>query len=318
MGTEVALPYSRYHQPLNLISMEGITNEELIRELQKRLGENQKLLEEQNYFLLQLEEVNKKLFEAEKLKTNFLSNIRNEIVNPFTSVAGLSKTLMETESLDLSKARTVGRLIYQESLNLDFQLKNIFMAAAIEAGVAELEPSITGIKMLTEECINYFHHFIQQKKLNVKYSFWTQESTGETFTTDKEKLQCILINLISNAVKYSAAEGEVDVKLQLRNKNLSCSIRNNGEYISASNRQDIYNRFVQLNSGMCKEYEGQGLGLSVVKSLVELMQGNIGFDSSEEGVTEFSFCIPEVTGSPEVISSDNTDDELFFSPECKF
>ena len=109
-----------------------ITDSSLINELDKRLVENKKAFAELEELTEQLKIVNKKLEESEALKSHFISNIRNEIINPFTSIINLSKQILSMN--DLEKAKRNASLIHGEAFFLDFQLKNIFAAAELEAG----------------------------------------------------------------------------------------------------------------------------------------------------------------------------------------
>lgn len=109
-------------------------DEELLEELKKRFENNTRTIEELRNLTEELKQVNKKLEESEALKSHFISNITNEIINPFTSILGLSKTILAVKKEDWKKVISMVSLIHTEAFNLDFQLKNIFVAAKIEAG----------------------------------------------------------------------------------------------------------------------------------------------------------------------------------------
>ncbi len=125
--------------------MENYSDEDLLRELAERMARLADSKIQQKSLLKELETVNKKLKESEGLKTNFLSNIRNEIINPFTSILTLSKSIMSVDIKNTDKIRNMVSLIHSESFDLDFQFKNIFAAAAIEAG--EFHPDYSRVNI---------------------------------------------------------------------------------------------------------------------------------------------------------------------------
>ena len=102
-----------------------LTDTELLQELKNRFDKNSLLLEEEKNLTAQLNAVNEKLILSEDLKTNFLSNIRNEINNPIASILELSKNIMEG-NMDVDAMKKFGALIHAEAFDLDFQFKNIF------------------------------------------------------------------------------------------------------------------------------------------------------------------------------------------------
>ena len=117
-----------------------ITDDHLIEELKRRFQATNKNLANIKELNRELVQVNEKLTESEKLKSHFISNITNEIVNPFASIVNLAKNLMWLDKNKQMDVKKIAGLIYLESFRLDFQLKNIFMAAKIEAG--EAVPSV--------------------------------------------------------------------------------------------------------------------------------------------------------------------------------
>ena len=118
--------------------MNKLTDEELIEELRRRMTTNTRSLEELKELNEKLLEVNKKLEESEALKSHFISNITNEIINPFTSILGLSRSILAVKKENWKKVISMVALIHSEAFNLDFQLRNIFLAAKIEASPEEL------------------------------------------------------------------------------------------------------------------------------------------------------------------------------------
>nr|NIQ97124.1 HAMP domain-containing histidine kinase [Desulfuromonadales bacterium]NIR33135.1 HAMP domain-containing histidine kinase [Desulfuromonadales bacterium]NIS43122.1 HAMP domain-containing histidine kinase [Desulfuromonadales bacterium] len=234
-----------------------LTDQELIEELKDRFDFNRKALQDLAALTKKLEEVNSKLQDSEALKSHFLSNIRNEINNPLTSIMGLSRQLMEGNA-DPQKATSTGSLIYFEAFTLDFQLRNIFMAAELEAGEAVPAFAHVDICSLVTSALEMFDHQADLKKLDIVCSC----ARDLLFTTDAQKLQVMLHNLLANAIEYSGEGGKVEVTAEISDERLRIVVRDSGGGIEEKDREAIFDRFKQLEAGTTKSHPGHGLGLS--------------------------------------------------------
>ena len=111
--------------------MSKLSDQELIEELQKRFAQNKVTIQELKDSTDELKTVNKKLEESESLKSHFISNITNEIINPFTSILALSRSILQVKKENWKRVISMVAMIHSEAFNLDFQLRNIFLAAKI-------------------------------------------------------------------------------------------------------------------------------------------------------------------------------------------
>jgi signal transduction histidine kinase len=296
--------------------MEGLDDNESIKELKKRFQEKNKALYDLRALTRKLEAVNKKLQESEALKSNFLSNIRNEINNPLTAIMGLSKQLISPgEQLDSETVLTVANMIHSESFNLDFQLRNIFAAAEIEAGENELGISKVNICKLILDTIEVFSHKSGEKKVSIRFFNECSDDTGNEFffRTDSLKLNVILYNLLSNSIEYSSENGSVDLKAYLTDGHLNISVADTGEGLDKSEQELIFDRFKQLDTGTMKSHRGHGLGLSVTKSLIEFLNGTIAVSSNRCQGSIFTVTIPE--SDQEVDALSVVSNEFLFEEE---
>ncbi|MEA3316417.1 MAG: HAMP domain-containing sensor histidine kinase, partial [Bacteroidota bacterium] len=200
--------------------MHDISDTELINELKNRFSQNKKALKEVSELNEELKTVNKKLEDSEALKSHFISNITNEIINPFASILALSKNILSVKKENWKKVFSMVSMIYTEAFNLDFQLKNIFVAAKLEAG--EIFPEITNvdIKELTESVIDSFKYEYKKKKLIINFDCEIKKEKkhkNSFFKTDAEKIKLIISNLLSNAIKYSKENNKIDIKISSSN-----------------------------------------------------------------------------------------------------
>lgn len=288
--------------------------EELTREVEKAKKEIDSLHN-------QLFVVNKKLEESESMKSHFISNVTNEIMNPFASIIALSENILSVKKENWKKVISMVSLIYSEAYNLDFQLRNIFVAAKIEAG--EIYPQISNveIKQIVNSVSQSFKYIIKKKKLKIEISFddaYSGEDNMFYFKTDPEKLKLILSNLMSNAVNFSHDEGKIIIHSKKEDDKLVILVRDYGTGISEQNQKIIFDRFKRLDSGINSINRGHGLGLSINKALLDTLDGDIKINSQPDKGATFTISIPEsdmdisdVSFDGNNVFFDDEDDELF-------
>jgi signal transduction histidine kinase len=300
--------------------MEKLTDKELIEELRSRMIEKTVANEELKILNDKLRNVNKKLEESERMKSHFISNITNEIVNPFSSIIGLSRSILNVDKENWKRVLSMIAMIHSEALSLDFQLKNIFIAARLEAG--ELYPEIgsTDIISLTRSVVDSF--IFEAKKKNVTFSIHFPEGDAAvklgSFMTDPEKIKLVLSNLINNAVKFSYENSVITLNAHIEGKELFLSVVNNGVEISQEHQQLIFDRFKRIDTNITSVNRGHGLGLSVVRSLLDILGGEVVFKSDSTNGTIFTIIVPEASADDVSFSSSLNGNEIFFEENQVF
>lgn len=293
-----------------------ITDELLIEELKIRFEEKKNSLKKLEKLTSELKDVNTKLAESEALKSHFISNITNEIVNPFTSIVILSKNILSVKENDWGRVMKMADLIHTEAFNLDFQLKNIFAAAEIEAGELSLEVSNVTVDTLIEAVMESFTNEADKKKLIFDFQRIDNKKEELYFKTDSEKLRLILSNLVENAIKFSK-KNKIRITRQVNDSVLTITVQDFGIGISENNQKIIFDRFKRLDTGINSINRGHGLGLSINKALLDFLNGEIKIDSKKDSGTIFTINIPELTPDAESFSADgsdyifDSDDEIF-------
>lgn len=272
-----------------------LSDKEFIDQLKERLSQgaiNVEMIEKQRE---ELTLVNEKLAESEALKSHFISNITNEIVNPFASILGLSKNILAAKDTDIAKIRNMAELIHSEAFDLDFQLKNIFTAARVEAGEASPEFIKTDVNLILSSIINQYKYKAEQKQLKINFAFEFDENLkeGVYFITDPEKLKLIISNLLSNGIKYSNAANRIEVKGWMDKRNLHIAVKDFGIGIDKKNLEIIFDRFKRIDSSINSLNPGHGLGLSVTKALLDILDGEIEIASKRSVGSVFTITIPE-------------------------
>lgn len=242
--------------------------------------------------------VNEKLRESEQLKGHFISNVSNEIVNPLSSILALSAGIKQMNADENQKIHEMAGLIFDEAFHLDFQLKNVFAAALIEAGKEEVQASIVDLSEMLEQINQFFAPLLRKKQISLLAAC----ESGLAFKTDKDKLELIIKNLISNSIKFSLENSEIEVTFFKNEGWLNIEVSDQGKGVQAEDRITIFDRFKQLDEKINSINTGHGLGLSIVKSYVEMLGGEVNI--SDNGVKGIKVMI----ALPETESEENWDD----------
>jgi signal transduction histidine kinase len=273
---------------------------------------NSQLSCENDELVRSLSEVNDKLRDSEKLKGHFISNITNEIMNPFTSVLALAQNIKQLKAEDIAQAHRMAEMIYIEAFQLDFQLKNIFAAALIESGNEDMKRSSFSIAELSKSLNYYFESLLNKRniRLSVRFINNLNADLPASFTSDKEKVDLILKNLISNSIKYSPENSEIDLEFFMERGNLVMEVSDHGKGILEVDRKIIFDRFKQLDEKINSINTGHGLGLSIVQAYTEMLGGKVSLNDNPEGGLKIRISIPE---SDVTVGWDDLEDFLFGS-----
>jgi signal transduction histidine kinase len=244
-----------------------------------------------------------RLRQSEAGKSHFLSNVRNEINNPMASIIGLAASIygLSTEE----KVKRMSALIQKQASQLDFQMRNIIMAAEIELGELRHLKSRVNVNSLIEDQVCYFNHTIEEQKIEVTF----RVDDHLRLTTDSQMLQSICLNLIANAIEFCGPRKQVIIEGKIVSGILEISVIDFGMGLSEENK--IFRRFNQHESGVCKKHKGHGLGLCIVNELINRLGGILLVNSDIGSGTKVTIQIPEITAIEGVACSSNGNESLF-------
>lgn len=243
---------------------------ERVNNLVKRKTEN---LENANR-MLRIE--TNKILRSNKFKTNFMANMSHEIRTPVNAIIGFADILND-KSIPLSDGEKGKYLNYinLSSRRLLILINDILDLSKIDSGTIEFENSLININSEIHESIELFRDRIQSQGLELILDL---DESDELIYVDKNRLQQILSNLISNAMKFTR-QGYIKISTEVRNDNVQVTIEDTGIGISKEELPFIFDDFRRATSAVEKNIEGTGLGLSISKKLITMMGGEINAES---------------------------------------
>ncbi len=227
-----------------------------------------------------LKEKNQQILKASKFKQDFLANMSHEIRTPMVGVIGMIDLLFKTTNLDDLQKEYVN-IIHRSSLNLLDILNQILDLSKIEAGKFQLSPQNINLKELIHQNIDLFIATAKAKEISLTLDH--SKEVPETILADNNRLTQIISNLIGNAIKFTD-KGSIKISTSLlshKNDELTIKIEiiDSGIGISKIDQENLFSRFSQFNEASIIAGEGSGLGLTICKKLVRLMQGEMGVKS---------------------------------------
>lgn len=216
-------------------------------------------------------------------KTEFFAEMVHEMKTPLSVIMGAVQ-LMETKAKD--KNLEIIKINCRRLIRLTGNLLDL---ARFEAGCQVLKPVNCRLDSLLEEIVRTVRPYALQKQLDLSYT----GSSGEiTAAVDMEKIERVMLNLISNAIKFTNPGGAICVSSCLSGDRAVISVKDTGVGIPEDSLDTIFNRYKQVRRGKASEHEGTGLGLSIVKSFVDLHKGDIKVVSKAGCGSEFIIELP--------------------------
>jgi len=228
---------------------------------------------------------------ANQAKSDFLSSMSHELRTPLNSVIGFGQVL----DLDIDEPLTENQKdsvdqILKGGAHLLVLINDVLDLAKVESGRMELSIEEVNLSEVSDQTLDLVEGMAKRK--NVTISMQDIKTTPILLMTDFTRIKQVLLNLISNAIKYNHEGGKVSISCAPSGPDmLRISVRDTGQGIAAERQAELFQPFNRLGAER-SEIEGTGIGLVVCKSLVELMGGIIGFESEKDEGSTFWFEVP--------------------------
>ncbi|KQX15391.1 response regulator [Flavobacterium sp. Root420] len=263
--------------------------QEELEQTNEELSERSVLLEEKNN---EIQKKSEALELTTRYKSEFLANMSHELRTPLNSILLLSRLLSENNNKSMVPEEIEFAKVIQSSGNsLLGLIDEILDLSKIEAGKMELEFLDVSTKEITDNLWNLFSHMAKEK--NIKFEIIADEAPI-VIKTDKMRLEQILKNLISNAIKFTdKGSVSLEIKVNTDDDKIICFIvKDTGIGIPLGKQPLIFEAFQQADGSTKRKYGGTGLGLSISRELAKLLRGEIILHSKENEGSTFTLCIP--------------------------
>jgi len=248
-----------------------------------------------------LEKMNFALVEANQIKSRFLANISHEIRTPLNAILGFCRIALNKPE-DENNKEYFSKI--EESSHILSQIVNdILDISKLEKGSLKIDRKPTSVRKVLKEIENLYDNEASKKGLELIFS--VDDEVSEYVMGDPRRLQQVLMNLCSNAIKFTD-HGHVSVKVTISHESnlLQFEVEDTGIGIPAKDQGDIFADFNQKDASSTRKYGGTGLGLSITHKLVSLMNGAIWLKSTDGLGSQFYVAVPyEPTDAPEQTSS---------------
>jgi signal transduction histidine kinase/ActR/RegA family two-component response regulator len=240
---------------------------------------------------------------ANRAKSTFLANMSHELRTPLNAIIGMSQLL--AESPDLPQHRRLPDTIHRAGQSLLALISDVLDLSQIEAGKITLQAAAFGPRRLVEEVIDMFSPEAVSKSLRIDVAF--ASSVPERFVGDQARLRQVLVNVVSNAIKFTTEGGvRIDTDLEIdpvSGRVLVIDVTDTGPGIPASDQQRIFSAFQQGDNSVSRAHQGTGLGLNISRDLIALMGGRIELRSAPGAGSRFRVRVPESPVGPDASAS---------------
>lgn len=238
---------------------------------------------------------NKKLEEElDSLRKEFFANLSHELRTPINLITSTLQVISpRVDKLDLDNKQYINKyldILNQNALRLLKLVNNLIDSTKIDSGNFDYSPKNQDIICFIENICTSVAEFVERNNLEIIFDTDAEE---KIVGFDLDHMERIILNLISNAIKFNKSNGKIEVNITTKN-NIQISVKDEGIGIPKDKIESVFGRFEQVTKKTKREREGTGIGLSLVKSLVEMHNGDIKLSSKLGEGSEFLITIPDV------------------------
>lgn len=281
-----------------LVELKMVSSVDLDTSMAEQIIQYQMALQEQNAQLEQrvaqrtaeLQHALNQLNQANQLKSNFIANISHELRTPLTHIKGYLELIASASLGPLSSAQhNAMQVILRSTERLERLIQDLIQFSLVEKGEFTLNCTPVDLDVLIQNIANKFSKAIHDKNLNLTLNLLEQRTL---VTCDEEKISWVLIQLLDNAIKFTPADGQIVISEVADTPLVRISVKDTGIGIAPERIPELFEAFHQLDGSATRRYGGTGLGLALVKQIIEA-HGSIITVTSEPGKGAcFEFGLP--------------------------
>ena len=227
--------------------------------------------------------------EVERMKTQFISNVSHELRTPLQSIMGFTKLLLQGKVTDPETQKEFLTMIDSGSEHLCGLIEDLLDMSRIEFGRFGINMAPVSIRDLIHNVVQGFYSLAKHKRIVI-----TEDMAAALpeIEADEERLRQVMVNLLSNSIKFSKNGGSIIVKAETRDSKVLVQVTDHGIGIPEASREHLFEKFYQGDGSITRSYGGSGLGLYISKQIIEAHGGSIWGESKLGKETTFAFVIP--------------------------
>lgn len=257
--------------------------------------------------LSSIQQQNEQLTALDRLKSDFIANISHELRTPLTLLLGPLELILKDQTLSPIHLENLNR-IQRNAARLYLLVNDLLDFFKMDAGCFTVQNELLDLNLLVSELVDDSQ--VLAKDQNITLTYTCPVNLG-TILIDKKVIEKIILNLLSNALKFTPRDGFIEVTLSAQNEHFELTVRDSGLGISPIHLPHIFERFYQIDSSSTRKHSGTGIGLALVKQFVELLQGTISVFSEENKGSTFTVSFPKnQEHNPAILSSDRSQSDL--------
>ena len=221
-------------------------------------------------------------------QSDLLSEVVHELRTPLTSIRGYSKMLLLAEGIDQEKKLEFAETIHRESIRLGQMINDFLDLARLESGRTHMAKEPVNMSEVIGETLAILQPQAEERQVSIALQI---PETLPTIIGDPDRLKQVMVNLVSNGVKYNHEGGRVDIEVKIGEDKLNVAVKDTGRGIAEEDLPHIFERFYRVDDSE-QQVKGTGLGLSIAKHIVEVHGGTISVQSGKGQGSTFSFTLP--------------------------
>jgi two-component system phosphate regulon sensor histidine kinase PhoR len=226
----------------------------------------------------------------EKIRQDFVANVSHELRTPIASIKGYAETLLDGAIDDKENAKDFIEIIHSDSERLASLINDILDLSKIESGQLKLTMQPISLTPIIKKVVKLLSKQAKAKGVKIEYKI---SKTSCKVMADKERIAQVILNLLDNAIKYNKLNGKVTISCREDKKFLKIDIADTGLGIPAKDLDRVFERFYRADKARSRELGSTGLGLSIVKHIIEAHGGAVSVESTPDDGSVFSFSLPK-------------------------
>lgn len=237
-------------------------------------------------------------FEIDRMKSDFISLASHQLRTPLSAIKTYSHMLIDGYMGDATDAQKKSlHTIVAATNRMNELISTLLNITRIESGNVTITPKMVDVREIAEDVSK--EHGLAASEHNISLTLHAPVKTAPTIFTDSLLFKEVLSNLVSNAIKYTPDGGKVTLTIRSRRYDILCTVSDTGMGIPKYSQEHIFTKFFRAHNVVKQETSGTGLGLYLVKGLVEALGGKIWFESTENKGTTFYVALPKTAPTTE-------------------